>query len=110
MSKPAPSRSRSSPSTRCGQGQAAPEPRHGTVRGMTLARDLADRFHQRWLEANPFVASSYGISGYDDLVPDESGEGAQAWRVGGEGVGREAGAIAPGSLTPAEAVTLDCTR
>jgi len=77
---------------------------------MTLARDLADRFHQRWLEANPFVASSYGIPGYDDLVPDESEEGAQAWRAEVARFGREADAIAPGSLTPAEAVTLDCTR
>jgi hypothetical protein len=41
---------------------------------MTAARDLADRFHHRWLEANPFTASMYGIPGYDDLVPDESNE------------------------------------
>jgi uncharacterized protein (DUF885 family) len=77
---------------------------------MNLARDLADRFHQRWLEANPFVASMYGIPGYDDLVPDESEEGAQAWRAEVARFGQEAGAIAPGSLTPADAVTLDCTR
>lgn len=44
------------------------------------ARDLADRFHQRWLVRNPFAASMYGIAGYDDLVPDESG-GDQAWRA-----------------------------
>ena len=77
---------------------------------MNLARDLADRFHQRWLEANPFVASMYGLPGYDDLVPDESEEGAQAWRAEVARFGREADAIAPGSLTPADAVTLDCTR
>jgi uncharacterized protein (DUF885 family) len=77
---------------------------------MNLARDLADRFHQRWLEANPFVASSYGIPGFDDLVPDESEEGAQAWRAEVARFGREADAIAPGSLTLADAVTLDCTR
>jgi len=77
---------------------------------MNLARDLADRFHQRWLEANPFVASMYGIPGYDDLVPDESEEGAQAWRAEVARFGQEAGAIAPGSLTQADAVTLDCTR
>ena len=77
---------------------------------MNLARDLADRFHQRWLEANPFVASMYGLPGYDDLVPDESEEAAQAWRAEVARFGREADAIAPGSLTPADAVTLDCTR
>jgi uncharacterized protein (DUF885 family) len=81
-----------------------------TRRIMTPARDLADRFHQRWLEANPFTASMYGIPGYDDLVPDESEEGAQAWRAEAARFLREADAIAPGSLTPADAVTLDCTR
>jgi uncharacterized protein (DUF885 family) len=77
---------------------------------MNLARDLADRFHQRWLAANPFVASMYGIPGYDDRVPDDSEEGAQAWRAEIARFGREADAIAPGSLTPADAVTLDCAR
>ena len=42
---------------------------------MTAARDLADRFHQRWLAENPFSASVYGIPGYDDLMPDESEQG-----------------------------------
>jgi uncharacterized protein (DUF885 family) len=77
---------------------------------MTAARDLADRFHQRWLEQNPFAATMYGIPGYDDLVPDESAEGAQAWRAEVAQFLREADAIAPGPLTPAEAVTRDCTR
>jgi uncharacterized protein (DUF885 family) len=77
---------------------------------MTAARDLADRFHQRWLEANPFVATMYGIPGYDDLVPDESEEGEQAWRAEAERFGAEADAIVREPLTPAEAVTLDCTR
>jgi uncharacterized protein (DUF885 family) len=76
---------------------------------MTPARDLADRFHQRWLEANPFTATMLGIPGYDDLVPDESEEGAQAWRAEVTHFLREADAIAPGPLTPAEVVTLDCT-
>jgi len=77
---------------------------------MTSISDLADRLHERWLAANPFTATMYGIPGYDDLVPDESEEGRQAWR--GE-VGQflgEAGAFAAEQLTPAEAVTLDCTR
>jgi len=77
---------------------------------MTTARDLADRFHQRWLEQNPFAASMYGIPGYDDLVPDESEEGGQAWRAEVEQFLRDAGTIAGEPLTPADAVTLDCTR
>src|ERR1700758_3286827 len=77
---------------------------------MSTARDLADRFHQRWLEQNPFAASMYGIPGYDDLVPDESAEAGQAWRAEAEGFVREADQIAAGALTPADAVTLDCTR
>jgi uncharacterized protein (DUF885 family) len=77
--------------------------------GMTSVRDLADRLHRRWLEENPFTATMYGIPGYDDLVPDESEEGRQAWRTE---VGRflgEAEAMDRGQLTPADAVTLDCT-
>jgi uncharacterized protein (DUF885 family) len=77
--------------------------------GVAAARDLADRFHRRWLEENPFVASSYGIPGYDDLVPDDSEAGQRAWRAEVGQFLREADAIAPGPLTPADAVTLDCT-
>jgi len=77
---------------------------------MTAARDLADRFHHRWLEANPFTASMYGIPGYDDLVPDESEEGGQVWRAEVAQFLREADAIEPGPLPPADAVTRDCMR
>ena len=77
---------------------------------MTSPRDLADRFHQRWLEENPFTATMYGIPGYDDLVPDESEEGGQAWRAEVGQFLREAEAIARDQLTPADAVTLDCTK
>src|SRR6516164_1926865 len=77
---------------------------------MTSARDLADRFHQRWLEANPFAATMYGIPGYDDLVPDESEEGGQAWRAEVARFLLEADAIAAGPLTPADSVTRDCMR
>ncbi len=73
-------------------------------------RDLADRFHRRWLEENPFAATMYGIPGYDDLVPDESEKGQQAWRAEVERFLAEADAIAPGGLTPADAVTLDCAK
>jgi len=52
---------------------------------MTAARDLADRFHERWLRTNPFAATMYGIPGYDDLLPDDSAEGQQAWRAEAEG-------------------------
>jgi len=76
---------------------------------MTSARDLADRFHRRWLEANPFAASMYGIPGYDDLVPDESEAGGQAWRAEVSRFLQEADTVAGGPLTPADAVTLACT-
>ena len=77
---------------------------------MSPVRDLADRFHQRWLEENPFAATMYGIPGYDDLIPDESEAGAQTWRAEVEQFLRAADAIAPGQLTPADAVTFDCTK
>jgi uncharacterized protein (DUF885 family) len=75
---------------------------------MTTARDLADRFHQRWLQANPFAATMYGIPGYDDLLPDSSADGQRAWRAEAEQFLREAAAITREQLTPADAVTLDC--
>ncbi len=80
------------------------------LRRMTAARDLADRVHRRWLEENPFAATMYGISGYDDRVPDESEAGRQAWQAELGQFRQDADVIAAGPLTPAEAVTLDCTR
>jgi uncharacterized protein (DUF885 family) len=77
---------------------------------MTSTGELADRVHRRWLEENPFTATMYGLPGYDDLVPDESEEGRQAWRAELGRFLREADTIAPGQLTAAEAVTLDCTK
>ena len=77
---------------------------------MTSARDLADRMHERWLAENPFAATMYGIPGYDDLVPDESSVGQQAWRAEAAGFLREADELAAGPLTPAEAVTVNCTK
>ena len=76
---------------------------------MTDARNLADRFHERWLHANPFVATMYGIPGYDDLLPDDSAAGQQLWRAEAERFLGEAGEIGRKRLTPADAVTLDCT-
>src|SRR2546423_2760770 len=81
---------------------------------MTSARDLADRFHRRWLDVNPFVATMYGIPGYDDLVPDESAAGQQAWRAEAARFIAEADQLAAGpegaALSLAHAVTLGCTR
>jgi uncharacterized protein (DUF885 family) len=81
---------------------------------MTEARDLADRFHQRWLHVNPFAATMYGIPGHDDQLPDDSAAGHQAWRAEAERFLGEAedikrGEAGRGRLTPADAVTLDCT-
>jgi uncharacterized protein (DUF885 family) len=75
---------------------------------MNPARDLADRFHERWLHVNPFSATMYGIPGYDDLLPDDSEAGQQAWRAEAERFGGEAAALSRGELTLADAVTLDC--
>ena len=52
----------------------------------------------------------YGIPGYDHLLPDDSEAGQQAWRAEADGFVREADAIDRGTLSPADAVTLDCTR
>jgi len=76
---------------------------------VTDARNLADRFHERWLQANPFAATMYGIPGYDDLLPDDSAAGQQLWRAEAERFLGEAGEIEQKQLTPADAVTLDCT-
>jgi uncharacterized protein (DUF885 family) len=86
---------------------------------MTSARDLAERFHHRWLDVNPFAATMYGIGGYDDLVPDESTEGQQAWRAEAARFIAEADELAAGhdgaghekaALSLADVVTLGCTR
>jgi uncharacterized protein (DUF885 family) len=70
-------------------------------------RDLADRFHQRWLEEYPFAATMYGIPGYDHLLPDESEAGQQAWRAEVERFGDEAAAVTLGCIREAGAHELD---
>lgn len=75
---------------------------------MDPVRDLADRFHERWLRVNPFAASMYGISGYDDLMPDDSEAGHQAWRAEAGRFAAEAEALAPEARTDAQKITLDC--
>jgi len=71
-------------------------------------------FHLRWLDVNPFAATMYGIPGYDDLVPDESAAGQQAWRAEAARFVAEADEIAAGpksaELDLADAVTLGCVR
>jgi uncharacterized protein (DUF885 family) len=76
---------------------------------MTAARDLADRYHQEWLRANPFAASAYGIPGYDALVPDDSVEGDRALRVSLAATRREATElIDTGELDPEDTVSVEC--
>src|SRR5215472_7264704 len=76
---------------------------------MSSARDLADRFHERWLRVNPFAATMYGIPGYDHLLPDDSEDAHQAWRAESGEFVNQAAAIDRARQTPADAVTLDCT-
>jgi uncharacterized protein (DUF885 family) len=76
---------------------------------MSSARDLADRFHERWLRVNPFAATMYGIPGYDHLLPDDSEDAQQAWRAEAGEFVSQAAAIDRAQQTPADAVTLDCT-
>ena len=77
---------------------------------MSTTRELADRFHARWLEIHPLAATSYGIPGFDHLMPDDSENGTQAWR---SEVGRfveQADAVDPAGLEPDDRVTLACVR
>ena len=77
---------------------------------MSTTRELADRFHARWLGVHPLAATSYGIPGFDHLVPDDSEEGDQAWR---SEVGRfveQADSFDAVSLDPDERVTLACLK
>jgi uncharacterized protein (DUF885 family) len=75
---------------------------------VTSARDLAEQFHERWLRANPFAATMYGIPGYDDLLPDASPQGQRAWRDEAGTFGERAAELARGDVSPADAITLDC--
>ncbi|MGH3164363.1 MAG: DUF885 domain-containing protein [Trebonia sp.] len=72
------------------------------------ARDLAERFHVRWLRAYPFAATMYGVPGYDDLLPDASEEGQRAWRAEAAAYLDEATAIPRDGLPQTDVITLDC--
>lgn len=74
----------------------------------TSVRALADTFHERWLATYPFIASVYGIPGYDDQVPDESEEGEAARRAELESVLADARGFEESQLSDADAVTLGC--
>jgi uncharacterized protein (DUF885 family) len=71
-------------------------------------RELADRFHEEWLDANPFAATLYGIPGHDADVPDESEAGEAVWRSRLEDVLAEARTVDASTLQPADRVTLAC--
>jgi uncharacterized protein (DUF885 family) len=77
-------------------------------RTASSVRDLADAFHERWLAAYPFVASIYGITGFDDRVSDDSEEGEAARRAELEAVLADLDGFDPAKLSEAEAVTFGC--
>jgi uncharacterized protein (DUF885 family) len=77
---------------------------------VSVPRELADRFHQRWLEVHPLAATSYGIPGYDHLVPDASEAADAAWRAEAEAIAREVDAVAADDLPIESRVTLGCLR
>jgi uncharacterized protein (DUF885 family) len=81
----------------------------GETVGVTTTRQLADLFHERWLEVHPFAATMYGIPGFDHLVPDDSDAGDQRWRdeVGGFISRSEE---VSGDLNGDDLITLGCLR
>ncbi len=81
----------------------------GQTAVMTTPRELADRFHEHWLSSHPLAATSYGIPGYDHLMPDDSDAGHEALRAGAEEILKRAREIDAETLSPADAVTLGCT-
>ncbi|HUA69734.1 MAG TPA: DUF885 domain-containing protein [Solirubrobacteraceae bacterium] len=77
---------------------------------MPGVRELTDAFHERWLETHPFAASTFGVSGYDDLVPDDSEEGEASRRAELEATLAEADRLDSSSFSEADAITLACLR
>ncbi|MBO0887183.1 MAG: DUF885 domain-containing protein [Acidimicrobiales bacterium] len=75
---------------------------------MANPRQLAERFHEAWLQAHPFAATTYGIPGYDDRVPDASEAGDEAWRGAVQALLADAGKVDTAGLPDADAVTLEC--
>ncbi|MDA8298241.1 MAG: DUF885 domain-containing protein [Actinomycetota bacterium] len=77
---------------------------------MSETADLAARFLDAWFTRDPFAATSYGVPGYDHLVPDASPEGDDAWRSRVEAVLAQAAALEAGPHDHADAITLGCVR
>jgi uncharacterized protein (DUF885 family) len=70
--------------------------------------ELVDTFHERWLAAHPFYASYFGLTGYDDRLPDDTEAGESARRVELESVLADARRFEPSLLSDGDAVTLGC--
>jgi uncharacterized protein (DUF885 family) len=75
---------------------------------MSSARDLADRYHGEWLLVHPLAASTYGIPGYDDRVPDASEAGDAAWRATLQDLTSAARRLQEAEVSEGDAVTLGC--
>jgi uncharacterized protein (DUF885 family) len=74
----------------------------------TVARDLADRFHEDWLSHNPFAATMYGIPGHDADVPDDSEVGEDEWRAVVADVLSDAESVDRTALSEPDRITLGC--
>jgi uncharacterized protein (DUF885 family) len=77
---------------------------------MPGVRELADAFHERWLETHPFAASTYGVPGYDDRVPDDSEASEASRRSELESTLVEADGLELASLSEPAGITLACLR
>jgi uncharacterized protein (DUF885 family) len=77
---------------------------------MPGVRELADAFHERWLETHPFAASTFGVPGYDDRVPDDSEAGEASRRSELESTLVEADRLELASLSESAGITLGCLR
>jgi uncharacterized protein (DUF885 family) len=73
---------------------------------MATPRDLADRFHAEWLAANPLEASTLGVPGFDDRVPDASAAGIASWRGQVEAIVGDATQLDAAALDLDDSVTL----
>ncbi len=77
---------------------------------MPGVRELADAFHERWLETHPFAASTFGVPGYDDRVPDDGEAGEASRRSELESTLVEADRLELASLSEPAGITLACLR
>jgi uncharacterized protein (DUF885 family) len=75
---------------------------------MSAPRELADRYHAGWLATHPFDASTMGVPGFDNRVPDASEDGDGARRAELGRVLDEARRLERSGPSDADAVTLAC--